>query len=218
MEESISGFKKEGGWIAIVEHGERMSKALADEGVTGGDFDEWNEWRPKAEERYRTDIKNKTAEVMSTDEGASEKAGREPEEDLDQAREEFIDALEELRELDLDDTMNESGESVEYAARAADSTGRRALRTIEGTVYRRVMTSISPCYFDNELVSANIQRANGEDPRYVFEVNVNDDDLKAAVRERCAVYDEEISRWHVDAEKDMGNLVAAEGADPAELE
>lgn len=199
----------------IIKHGERITKALADEGAIGEDFEEWDKWRPKAEERYRTDVKDKTAEVASVEEGASEDLN----EDLDQAREEFIDALDELRELDLDDTARESGESAEHAGRAVDSAGRHAaLQTIEGTVYCRVMTAISPCYFDNKLVSANIQRKGGEDPQYTFEVNGNDDGLKAAVRERLAVYDEKINRWHVATEKNLDNLIEVEGADPSELE
>lgn len=72
MEKSISGFKQEGGWVTIVEHGERMTAALRDIGVSGEDFEEWDEWRPKTHERFSEDINEKTAEQASIAEGDGE--------------------------------------------------------------------------------------------------------------------------------------------------
>jgi hypothetical protein len=106
-------------------------------------------------------------------------------------------------------------ESIDYAARAADSAGRKAIRTVEDTVYKNVMTQVAPYYFDNDLVSANLQRTRnareGEYAGYVFEVNVNDDSLKERVSERLAEYDDELDRWHVDTEKRTEALKAVEG-------
>jgi len=102
-------------------------------------------------------------------------------------------------------------------ARAADSAGRKALRKVEDTVYRNVMTQIAPYYFDNPLVSANLRRiGDDEDPEYVFEVNVNDDDLKMRVSNRLADYDSDVDRWHVDTEKVTEAVEAAEGVDAVE--
>jgi len=104
-------------------------------------------------------------------------------------------------------------------ARAAGSAGRKAIRAVEDAVYRNVMTRIAPYYFDNELVSANLNRVGrGEGPDYVFEVNINDDDLKIRVSNRLADYEEDIDRWHVDAEKDTGSAEAAEGVDAPDTE
>ena len=74
------------------------------------------------------------------------------------------------------------------------------------------MTQIAPYYFDNELISANLQQVRGTE-EYVFEVNVNDDDLKLRVSNRLADYESEVDRWHVDTEKTTETVEVAEGAE-----
>ena len=220
MEESISGFKEQGGWVAIVEHGERITEALAETGASGTAFEEWNEWRPKVHERFGEEVNTKTAAQMSVEEGRGEKAGKSPTEDLGTAGEELSESAAELADGDVDDAVGEGADSIEYVARAVDSAARKTVRAVEGTVYKHVMTQLSPCYFDNELVSANVERTNdGEaEKRYAFEVNVNDDDLKERVSTRLAEYDDEVSRWHVETPKNTEHLEAAEGVDPTESE
>jgi hypothetical protein len=73
------------------------------------------------------------------------------------------------------------------------------------------MTQVSPYYFDNELVSANVRRAARDD--YVFEVNVNDDDLKIHVSNKLADLEQSVERWHVDTEKEVEHAAVAEGAE-----
>ena len=74
------------------------------------------------------------------------------------------------------------------------------------------MTQMSPYYFDNELVSANLRRAEVDD--YVFEVNVNDDDLKLRTSNKLADYETAVDRWHVDTPKETDVAEAAEGHEP----
>ncbi|MFT4947585.1 MAG: TolB-like protein, partial [Natronomonas sp.] len=75
-------------------------------------------------------------------------------------------------------------------------------------------TQMSPYYFDNDLISANLQRVGrGEGGEYVFEVNVNDDDLKIRVSNKLADFDSEVDRWHVNTEKATEQIEAAEGVD-----
>jgi hypothetical protein len=76
------------------------------------------------------------------------------------------------------------------------------------------MTQVSPYYFDNELVSGNLRRADGDE--YVFEVNVNDDDLKIHVSNKLADYETSVDRWHVDTPKDTDVAEAVEGHAPPE--
>ena len=214
MEESVAGFKETGDWVTIVEHGERITTALEAESVEGRAFDDWNEWRPKAHERLREDVKEKTAEQASASRGEGEKAGKTPTEDVKTAREELGDTVSELAEGDIDDAVDEGQDTVEYATRAADTVGRKALRTVEETVYKHVMTQVSPVYFDNELVSANVERGrNGNE--YTFEVNINDDDLKGRVGDRLKEY-EDVDRWRGETEKRTDSAEAAEGIDPVE--
>ncbi|WP_247730806.1 DUF5828 family protein [Halovivax limisalsi] len=226
MEESISGFKVRGDWSTVVEHGERITAALRDAGAhdpttEAGEqyaehFEEWDDWRPKSHERLETDVNEKTAEQARLNEGKGEKAGKGPDEDIKTAGEKLSESYAALESDDADEAVTNWRESIDYVARAADSASRKAIRRVEDTVYQRVMTQLAPYYFDNELVSANVQQsggANGAD-EFTFEVNVNDDDLKARVSETLADLDDEIDRWHVETEKDTAAAEAIEGAEP----
>lgn len=227
MEESIAGFKETGSWATIVEHGDRITYALrelgADERDESGDdfakaFDEWDDWRPKSDERMRTEVAKKTSEKASVGEGEGEKAGKNPGDDIKSAGDKLAESYESLED-DPADAVDKWGKSLDYVARAADSAGRKALRKVEDTVYRRVMTSISPYYFDNELISANLDKKRGADePTYVFEVNINDDSLKTAVAERLEIYERDYDRWHVDTPKRTEVAEAAEGVEVPESE
>ncbi|WP_101298079.1 DUF5828 family protein [Halegenticoccus soli] len=216
MEESISGFKQRGSWGDIVEHGERITSALREAGADGDAFEDWDEWRPKSHERLGEDVNEKTAEKASVGEGEGEKAGKDPDDDLKTAGEKLSESYERVEVGDNEGAIESWQDSIDYVARAADSAGRKAIRAVEGTVYRKVMTQLAPYYFDNELISANIQKTTrGEDEEtFIFEVNVNDDDLKREVSRRLGEYEDEIDRWHVDTEKDTETVEAVEGVEP----
>ena len=217
MEESISGFKHRGSWGDIVEHGERITSALRDAGVDGEAFEEWDEWRPKSHERLSQDVNEKTAAQASVAEGEGEKAGKKPEEDLQSAGRKLSESYDKVEEGDNEGAVERWQDSIDYDKRAADSASRKAIRAVEDTVYRKVMTQLAPYYFDNELVSANVQRAargTSEDEQFIFEVNVNDDDLKGAVSDRLSEYESEVDRWHIDTQKETATVEAAEGVEP----
>ncbi len=217
MEESIAGFKQRGTWGDVVEHGERITRALRDASVEGEPFEEWDDWRPKSHERLSEDIEEKTAEQASISEGPGERKGKEPEEDIKSAGEKLSESYEKVEEGDSESAIERWQDSISYATRAADSAGRKAIRTVEDTVYRKVMTQLAPYYFDNELVSANVQRSSrGDTEAFVFEVNINDDELKAEVSERLAAYDDEVDRWHIDTEKRTETSEAVEGVEAPE--
>ncbi|WP_290815659.1 DUF5828 family protein [Halovivax sp.] len=225
MEESISGFKIRGDWGDVVEHGERITSALREADVHDPDadygarfvraFEEWDEWRPKSHERLDSDVSEKTAEQAHLEEGKGEKAGKAPDEDIKTAGEKLSESYAALEDDDADEAVGNWKESVGYVARAADSASRKAIRRVEDTVYQRVMTQLAPYYFDNELVSANIQQAGGRngDEEFVFEVNVNDDVLKDDVSDTLAEFEDEVDRWHVETEKDVEAAEAIEGAE-----
>jgi uncharacterized small protein (DUF1192 family) len=218
MEESISGFKRRGDWGDVVEHGERITQALREAGTTGDAFEEWEEWRPKTHERLGEDVAEKTAEQAHVSEGKGEQAGEAPDEDLKTAGEKLTESYEKLEDDDTEGAVDRWQDSVNYVARAADSAGRKAIRRVEDTVYQNVMTQLAPYYFDNDLVSANLQQTSrtDEEEEFIFEVNVNDDELKEEVSDRLADYEDEIDRWHVDTEKKTESVEAAEGVDAPE--
>ena len=224
MEESISGFKIDGAWDDVVEHGERITQALRDEDIEHADdevrsaFSEWDEWRPKAHEQLNTDVNEKTAEQASVAEGKGEKAGKAASDDVKKAGEKLSESYKRMENGDDEGAVENWQDSIGYVTRAADSVGRKAIRTVENTVYQNVMTQLSPYYFDNELVSANIkqQGRGGDDEQFVFEVNINDDELKSAVSERLGEYEDTIDRWHVTTEKETDIAEAAEGVEAPE--
>jgi hypothetical protein len=221
MEESVSGFKTRGGWVEVVEHGERITHALeqlADEcSLDEEALAEFDNWRPKSHERLDEDVNKKTAQQAHLEEGKGEQAGKDPDEDLQTAGQKLAESYESLD--NPDEAVGKWGESIDYVARAADSAGRRAIRKVENTVYRNVMTRVSPYYFDNELISANIQAVSRGDRReYVFEVNINDDNLKSKVSDRLAGYESDVDRWHVNTEKETESAELVEGVAVAEAD
>ncbi len=214
MEESVSGFKHRGGWVNVVEHGERITRALeelaTDHNIDEDALAEFDDWRPKSHERLDDDVNEKTAQQAHLEEGTGEQAGKKPDEDLQTAGEKLAESYDSLD--DPDEAVGKWSESIDYVARAADSAGRKAIRKVEDTVYQNVMTRMSPYYFDNELISANIQRVSrGDRPEYVFEVNVNDDELKSLVSDRLTDYENDVERWHVNTEKETESAELVEG-------
>jgi hypothetical protein len=221
IEESVSGFKCRGGWVDVVEHGERITHALEqlaeNHEIDEDALAEFDDWRPKSHERLDEDVNEKTAQQAHLEEGKGEAAGKDPDEDLQTAGEKLAESYENLD--DPDEAVGKWGESIDYVARAADSASRKAIRAVEDTVYQNVMTRVSPYYFDNELISANIQRVSRDDrPKYVFEVNVNDDDLKTRVSNRLADLETDVERWHVNTEKETESAELVEGVAVSEAD
>ena len=217
MEERISGFVDRGTWEDVVEHGERITKALREADAHEAypeAFEEWTEWRPKMHEHIDTHVSEKTAEQASVTAGEGEKAGKSADEDLQTAGERLSESYERLEEEDTEGAVEKWQDSLDYVARAADTASRKALRKVEDTVYRKVMTQVAPYYFDNDLISANIQRVRSQE-EFVLEVNVNDEECKEAVKEHLRSY-EDIDRWHLDTEKSIQTAEAAEGAEISE--
>lgn len=230
MEEQVSGFKEVGDWGTIVEHGERITEALRELGVRSDDeyrdrfagaFDEWDEWRPKAHESFERDVKEKTAEKAVENGNEDERDEAKPSENLHATGEKLSESYGALEDRDVEEAVENGTEALDHAARAVDSASRKALQTVEKGVYRHVMTQLAPCYFDNELVSANVERplTEDDDDRFSFEVNINDDHLKADVSTVLSRYEDEIDRWHVDTEKNTAPVETIEGVEvPPELD
>ena len=145
MEERISGFKLHGTWEEIVEHGERITEALDELDISGAAFDEWRHWRPKADEPIDA-VSEKTAAQASIGEGDGEAANESPADDLRSAGEKLSESYENATENDPNSVVEHGNDSLNYAARAADSAGRKLLRTVEESIYEGVMTRVSPYY------------------------------------------------------------------------
>ena len=217
MEESITGFICTGGWMDIVEHGERVTSALiavnADDEYEDA-FQRWESWRPKADERLSEDVNQKTADEASVTEGPGEKAGITPDDDLRKAGKRISESVD---SQDTHEAYEKWCDSVMYTARAADSSWRKSLRSIEQFLYKHVMTTLSPYYFDTKLVKANITRKGGpKSHTYRFEVSIADDNQYGEVREQMHTYEDEIDRWHISTNKDTDRYTTIEGCESPE--
>lgn len=188
---SVSGIKVEGSWKEVVEFAKRITETLrtlnADEDYSN-EIEEWEVWRPKEKEELEDEVKEKTAEKASINEGEGEKKDVSPKEDAGEAVKSvtFDSPKEAVKNKDINEAEKELKGGAEHAVRAVDSAGRKTMRKVEEVVYQNIMTHLSPLYFDNQLISANIQRKKSMIERkkkdaFVFEVNINDDTLKEDV-------------------------------------
>lgn len=192
MDVRVSGFRVEGSWGTVVRHAERVSRALIRslaerEGEASARenraLGQWEAWRPRGrdEEDAEDEMRDRTAEQASVDEGEAESEGVGVREDLADAGRKLDEATDRMQEEGVGEAAEAVGESVEHTARAADQAARRALRAVEEGLYRHLVTQMSPFYFDNPLVHANLERTG--DDEFVFEVDVKDDELKPVVTE-----------------------------------
>ena len=186
MEERVSGFRVRGSWDDVVAHGERIARALRECGVNEDALAEWNDWRPKAHEELGEEVSEKTAEKASIEEGTGERTGQAATADLKRASEQAIESVEKVEADGPEDVLEKWEDALEHGLRAVDTTTRKAIRTIETAVYDQLMTRFTPYYFDNELVSANIRSTTRleDGDEFVFEVDVNDDQLKKELSNR----------------------------------
>lgn len=221
MEETISGFKSTGQWMDIVEHGERMAAAVRrvlkreeDEGIDREKYtsllEEFEEWRPKAEDKTER-ISERTAEQASTNPSKSEKEGKTVREEVSEAQEGMTEAVDSATNLETDETKDNMNDTVEHTQRATDSFLRKCVRWIEKNVYQHIMTRISPYYFDNELVNANL--AENRDGSYTLEVNISDDKLSNRVKNEVdEIEDERPAVWRVETDLNEAPAKNVEGA------
>lgn len=186
--ESVSGFKLEGSWQDVVIHGEKIACALRDISRTEEEFDDefndYNDWRPKDDEDME-EISEKTSKKASIDENEVEQKSDSPKEEVQKAGEQITEGTKELDKPD--EAVEEFSVSLIYLVRAITIFARKSVRHSEEAVFKNLMTVLSPYYFDNELVSANIQKKS-EDV-YILEINVNDDELKSEVSRKLEEYD-----------------------------
>lgn len=188
---SVSGIKVEGTWEEVVEFARTITSALhtlnADEEYSD-EIEEWEVWRPREQEKLEDEVKEKTADKASINEGKGEKKDVSPTEDAGEAVKNVAvnSPKEAVKNKDINGAEEELKNGAEKAARAVDSAGRKTMRKVEKVVYENIMTRLSPLYFDNQLISANIQRKKSmmnreEKDEFVFEVNINDDEMKSDV-------------------------------------
>lgn len=214
MEERISGFRICGKWGDAVTLGNQITQALKNIGANNEyekEFKEWNEWRPKLDERLSNEINEKTAEKASVNKGVAEKDGKDISDNLDEANNKLQNTVTDIKQ-DNRDTKNATKnlkKAIGETLYAADTTSRMLFRLFETSIYQRVMTVMAPYYFDNQLISANIKKTKNEE--YMFEVNVSDDEMKNEVRNELKKYESNNKPVERDYQPDAVTVRDAEG-------
>lgn len=194
MEYSISGFKKTGSWSEVVAFGELISELLKEEGVDGRAYEEWEHWRPKPHEALGDEVNKKTADQTTIQPGPGEGKGRTGTGDIMRAGRKLIDSPKDAARKDIDKAGEDVKESANYVSRALDTISRKIIRRVEQPVYRHIMTQVSPLYFNNSIIAANLGRKSSlRSSRYVFvfEVGITDDQLRKRIEERLRALDDE---------------------------
>lgn len=198
--ESISGFKITGDWSSIVEHGERISYLLKEIGVKShkNDLDEYNKWRPKTPETS-SDISEKTANSASIDSN-----DKNPKNEIERAKEKASESFSDITDADPKDAYNDSTESAKHTASAITTITKETFKKSEKLIYENVMTKISPYYFDNKLISANISKKS--ENVFTFEININVDEIKTKVSDNLQKNYEDIDRKRIAEDLDESEV------------
>lgn len=208
MEESISGFKVTGSWDEIVEHGEKFSSAVmialkrtdldeSEEEHKRDELETFEKWRPKIEDDEK-EVSEKTAKTASTNKGEGEKKNKNATDDIKEAGKKAKETVSASTNLDQENVSKNARETVKKTQRATDSAVRKSIRKVEETVYEKFMTAISPYYFDNDIISANLSKKL--DDTFVLEINITDDEFRSVVKEELELIDDTFKRWHAETE------------------
>lgn len=180
MRETLTGIEHTGDWESLVRVGEAITQHLRDADVEnegyGPEMAEWDEWRPAVGDRLSKEVAERTANHAQVKENEIEQAGISP-------SEEASNGASEMRKVaEVTDTQTQYEKlraSALHFGRSIETFSRKSLRRVEHFVYKHIMTQLSPYYFDNTLISANVTR-DGKGT-YTLEVNLNDDEIQSAV-------------------------------------
>jgi uncharacterized FlaG/YvyC family protein len=205
MKKSHLGFEQEGDWYEIVAFGEKAYVA-AKQSIELMDIpeedreklrslaEEFDDWRPKIEEQTRKEVSDKTADNASGEPPETEQI----QEKVESAGKNMKESMDAVEENDPKKAGSHWKETTESLVLASGGTLQRILHRVEKSVYKNIMTLLSPYYFDNELFSASLwKKSSGE---YTLELVPNNDKFRSVFAEELEVMDDK-GRWHVDYEE-----------------
>lgn len=175
LEISVSGIKCSGDWSSIVKHGEMISEALKSTSIDAEkQLSEWDRWKPEHGENTN-DIEKRTAEMTSIDKNSREKNGIGIGDEIKRLRYK-LDKYSSIKNILII--------SLDHTRLATDTIIRTGTRRLEKLVYKNIMTTLSPCYFDNKMFSANIHESSliSDNEEYTLEVKIENDEIMNSVR------------------------------------
>lgn len=178
---SVSGFKVVGSWNDVVTHGKLIGKQLneVDKGEYKDEIQEFNFWRPKTQENIDEEISEKTAKSVSAD------VEKESTKQYEKAKTNALEGTSEINE-NITKAVQDFYNSIQHTINAVLIETKQAERKTEEYIYENIMTTISPYYFDNNLISANIQQ--NKEKKYTFEIDISDEEIKENISQKIDNY------------------------------
>lgn len=208
---TISGVSYTGNWSEIVEFGEQIMAALESvqndyesssdantltEQTISTCIQEFDEWRPRIDDKTET-LSQKTAEKARVENSELMDSEKTIPDEIETATENAKNAAKSAKELNPDETQDNVKKTVSNTTQATDSLFRRGIQQIETFVYTHIMTALSPYYFDNKLINANLTEHT--DTKYTLEVNISNQDFREPFCQKTETIILQNSRWHIDS-------------------
>lgn len=191
VQKTVSGFRIEGRWEDIVNTGEEVSKAMKDADVDDENVEKWEEWRPREEERFDRELREKTAKTACVSKNPVEEEGKTAVEEAGEAVGDVGRAVEAATKGEREKASEKSREAAIEFALSIDTVCRKALRRFELVVYKHIATRTNPHYFDNEAVFAYVKKGNmlrlgvltADEEQYQLSVEIEDEALSGRLEQ-----------------------------------
>lgn len=178
IELTNSGLKFEGCWKEICDFSQELEEMMEKYLQSEEEIDEFEEWRPHLKDSDE-EMKDKTAEKATVDEKKIEKNFEGVKKELDEAEEKLLESIEDIR--DGIDPCKDLKEALLEVEKVMGVESIRSLRTIEKTIYKRLMLKMNPYYFDTSDFSVNLEIKRNS--IYCLRVNVTDENLREHLQE-----------------------------------
>lgn len=181
MQQTVSGFKFEGRWKDVVNKGEELTEAMKDADAEESAFSDWDEWRPREEESYAAEVKQKTVEKASVKQNRVESKGKTARAEAEDAVQDVGSAMTEATRGEVDEASKHTREAVGAFLLSMDTAVRKSVRTVEHVIYKHIVARANPYYFDGQLVSASLNKKRSlrseKGNTYQLAVTINDDEV-----------------------------------------
>lgn len=166
-----------------------MTAAFEQRDADRDQLSDWEKWRPREDERFSKEVREKTVERACVNRNQVEDDGKTAVETVGEAVGDMGRAVENASKGRNAAASRQSREACKGVFLSVDTVARKLVRTIEMVVYRYIVSRTNPYYFDSEPVSAELQRKRDlmrrstEEQAYELAVTINDEDILEDVRE-----------------------------------
>lgn len=191
MQEMMAGLKVTGDWEDLVDTAEQIGEVLKTSDAEDESVEDWEHWRPRKDERFRKEVRDKTVEQACVKENTVEKEGKTARQEAGEAVEDIGEAVGNVAKGRPDQASQKTQEAVNELVLSVDTAARKLVRRCEAFLYRHIVTRTNPYYFESRTVTASLQenktilhavwRKNGS-VEYELAVQIEDEDMCERVR------------------------------------